>query len=100
MVTTMQGEARRLRERLRELGQEGVEVAVIDPCENPMMRRGTQAKGAVIFDHLWIQGFWTHRIEQALGDFRTFQREMSKLDQPRRSDDVRGERYADLTGGL
>jgi len=78
IVTSTEQEARRLKALLRDMGKENVEVRALDPRSHPMDRLGTNAYGATVFDHNWVEGYWKHRIENAASDLTGIEEALSK----------------------
>ena len=67
-------EAERVRRLLQSRGIKGVECIVVNPrTPHDLMGRGT-AQGRLIFDHGWVEEFYSRALEQATAEVGQLQR--------------------------
>ena len=65
-------EAHRVQVLCRERGIE-ITICVISPKQPDKLFNQARAQGRFIFDHLWVEQYYLHRIEQASLDIDHFQ---------------------------
>ena len=72
----------RLERKLKEMGKADIKVVVMTPDRNPMERGGTNREGATLFDHTWIEAWWTRKIQAIRDELNGIEDAMSTKPQP------------------
>ncbi|MES2068130.1 MAG: hypothetical protein V4522_15870 [Pseudomonadota bacterium] len=75
-------ERMRLERKLKEMGKADIKVVVMTPDRNPMERGGTNREGATLFDHTWIEAWWTRKIQAIRDELNGIEDAMSTKPQP------------------
>lgn len=75
-------ERMRLERKLKEMGKADIKVVVMTPDRNPMERGGTNREGATLFDHTWIEAWWTRKIQAIRNELEMIEKAMSTEQPP------------------
>ncbi|WP_010186032.1 hypothetical protein [Sphingomonas sp. PAMC 26605] len=77
IVVTTARDRMLLKRKLEESGKADVRVSVMTPDLDPRGRGGTNREGATLFDHSWIEAWWTKRIAGIRDELVAIERDMS-----------------------
>lgn len=82
IVVGEEAERRRIERILKDEKKPDVRVIVLSPNRHPMDWHGTNPRGAMIFDHSWIEGWWDGKIEGIRAELEMIEQAMSKRPPP------------------
>lgn len=77
-------DAKHVHRLLRQIGKVDVECLVCRPSDTHKLMSYPRPRGRALFDHRWIESWYTHTIEHAVKEIDEMQREFSAPDVPPR----------------
>ena len=79
VVCANEAEARHLREELRRVDKVGVQV-VVAAADYPKLLGFSRSEGRTVFDHSWLEDFYTAEIKRSAQNVTELERRLSRYE--------------------